>query len=297
MQQSKLTFQRLTAADAQQQRASIAQKWEEEHPPGAAATAPAPPKRGPGRPRQKRELDLDAAAAIEKPPQKPRTGSYTNWFSSPYINDVLQALRVHHFSAKLAVAALKRNAPDDRYVRLSDSTVRGWFEKNNPRQLQPHFAQQLVESIAARRGGRPAQMSTAVEEECKRLLLKLRDAGVPVNSHVIRWTLQAVFTRHDPSLLASLRLSQQWLSWWARNKLQWRWRARTTAASKLPNNWEEEGVSMAQRIAAKMEMHKVSREAPDRAGLRRPVRGRLSHSRCLSVLPVCVCAGAPIPRH
>jgi hypothetical protein len=254
MKQSKLSFTRITADDAHQQHARIALQWSTDHP--AAAEVSAEPKRGPGRPPKKRELALEQAAAEQAPSQKPRTGEYTTWFSSPYLLDVLKALRLHHYSAKRTVSTLKRTAPDDRYARLSDSTIRGWFEKGT-KQLLPQFQQQL-DGIAAPRTGRPSQMSTAVEEECKRVLLKLRDTGVPVNSHVIRWTLQSVFRTHDPSLLESLRLSQQWLSQWVRTKLQWRWRARTTAASKLPMDWEEQGVLMAKRIAAQMEMHEVS---------------------------------------
>ena len=101
-------------------------------------------------------------------------------------------------------------------------------------------------------------MSVAVEEECKSVLLRLRDSGLPVNSHVIRWTLRAVFSKQSPQLLQNLRLSQQWISNWVRAKLQWRWRARTTAASKLPIDWEQQGVQMAKRVAYRMGMNNVS---------------------------------------
>jgi len=264
MQQDKLTslFHRITADDAAQQRHRIAQKWEEEHPPAAAAAASAAastPRRGPGRPPMKRQLTAvdDTIASADQPrQQKPRTGSYTNWFASPHLLDVLQALRRHNFNAKRAIAALQSSAPDDRYARLSDSTVRAWFVQGT-KQLLPRFQSQLDCGIAAQRGVRPPTMPAAVEAEVKRTLLKLRDAGMPVNSHVIRWSLQAVFKKHDPSLLDSLQLSQQWISYWVRSKLKWRWRARTTAASKLPHDWEAQGVLMAQRIAAHMEMYDV----------------------------------------
>jgi hypothetical protein len=253
MQQSKLSFQRISADSAQKQRDSAATKWEEEHPPVQPAAAL--PKRGPGRPPKKREL---ATAAEEAPPaQKARTGVYTNWFSSPYINDVLQALERHSYNVKRAVAALKQHAPDARYERLSDSTVRAWFEKGT-HTLLPSFQQQLDANKALTRGSRPPQMSVAVEEECKSVLLRLRDSGLPVNSHVIRWTLRAVFSKQSPQLLQNLRLSQQWISNWVRAKLHWRWRARTTAASKLPIDWEQQGVQMAKRVAYRMGMNNVS---------------------------------------
>ena len=263
-QQPKLTtlFSRITADDAAQQRRKIAVKWEEEHPPAAAAAgaAAALPKRGPGRPPKKREIAAvdDTDAAVQPRAQKLRTSRvYTNWFSSPHLLDILQSLRNHSFSAKRTVAALQRSAPDGRYNCLSDSTIRAWFVPGTS-QLLPRFQSQLENGAADKRnGGPPSAMTTAIEEEVKSTLLKLRDAGMSVNSHVIRWALQAVFRRRDPLLLTSLQLSQQWISYWVRTKLKWRWRARTTAASKLPVDWEEQGVLMAKRIAAQMEMHDV----------------------------------------
>ena len=100
-------------------------------------------------------------------------------------------------------------------------------------------------------------MTEAVEDERKKVLLRLRDSGLPVNSHVICWTLRAVFKEHAPAMLQEMQLSQQWISFWVRSKLQWRWRQRTTAASKLPNDWEQLGVQMAKRVAYWMGLHDV----------------------------------------
>lgn len=91
----------------------------------------------------------------------------------------------------------------------------------------------------------------------KDILQRLRSNGAPINSHVVRWVMQAAIREHEPALLDTLQLSQQWISLWVRTHLDWRWRARTTAASKLPHDWEQQGILMAQRIAATMEMHEV----------------------------------------
>ena len=146
MQQTKLTilFPRITADDAAQQRCTIAQKWKEEHPPSAAVSSIAFTKRGPGRPPKKREIaaaavdDTIAATQPKLSAKKPRTGNYTSWFSSPHLIDILQSLRQHSFSAKRTVSALQRSAPDGRYNRLSDSTIRAWFVPGTS-QLLPRF--------------------------------------------------------------------------------------------------------------------------------------------------------------
>ena len=135
--------------------------------------------------------------------------------------------------------------------------MRAWFQKGT-HTLLPTFQLQLDAGKSLERSGRPALMTVNVEDECKKLLLRLRDSGLPVNSHVIRWTLRAVFKEHAPSLLQELHLSQQWTSFWVRSKLQWRGRQRTTAASKVPNDREQLGALMAKRVAYWMGMQNVS---------------------------------------
>jgi hypothetical protein len=48
----------------------------------------------------------------------------------------------------------------------------------------------------------------------------------------------AILQEANPSLLRQHRLSQLFISRWVRQQLDWRWRARTTAASKLPADWD-----------------------------------------------------------
>jgi hypothetical protein len=111
------------------------------------------------------------------------------------------------------------------------------------------------------------QAAPAAEDAICDVLLKLRQAGTPLNSHIIRWVMQAVIQDVYPALLNQLTLSQSYISAWVRNnpRLQFRWRARTTAASKLPDDWEEQGILMAQRMAAAMQLHKVSQFHQEKA--------------------------------
>jgi len=114
-----------SSASAQTQRRSSVM---EEHPLFPASDPAPQPKRKPARP-PKLPQKLAASPDPAPPAKKARTGHYTNWFSSPYINDVLQALERHSYNFKRAVDWLKQHAPDGRFQRLSDSTVRAWFEK------------------------------------------------------------------------------------------------------------------------------------------------------------------------
>jgi hypothetical protein len=274
-QQQLLGFIRITADDAAQQRASIARRFADEqalHP-----SAPPPPKRPVGRPKRERDvadvLGSAAAAAaaastaaaailpstavlpLDAPVSK--RGKYTNWFASPFLPDILAAYSRCH-SARTTVTTLRRAHPDGRFARLSHATVQHWFDDQH--RLLPQHQKQLEQRAAAARGCGPAGLfaqAPDAEKEIKRLLLQMRAAGAPINSRIIRWVMLAVLQEAKPALLLQYKLSQPFISGWARQQLEWRWRARTTAASKLPADWEAQGVLMAKRTAALMEMHSV----------------------------------------
>jgi len=248
------------AAYRQQQQATA--HFLAEHPPPRALTPP--PKRAVGRPKKKRAADEALAAAanaecLAATQENKRVKGRVRWFSSPYINDILHAHTLQGGSARRTVDHLRAHAPDDRYNNLSHSTIAGWFEKG---QLKPQHQQELERNCAYpnNAAGRAPMLDAApgAGDTISDHLLQLRKAGMPLNSHVVRWVMQAVLRSH-PEVLQQLTLSQQFISKWVRSnpRLQFRWRARTTAASKLPDDWEEQGIHMAQRMGAIMQMHKV----------------------------------------
>jgi len=258
-------FPRIDLAAYREQQQQIAEQLKEHPPPPVLAPQP---KRAVGRPKTKRSAEqvLTAAAAadtLQLPPFK--RGKYTRWFDSPYINDILAAF-ARTGSARATVTALQKDAPDDRYARLSHSTVASWFEDGK---LKSQYQQEIDSGRAGSTyaGRSPVlQAAPGAEEAICDHLLQLRKAGMPLNSHVVRWVMLAVLEKH-PAVLQQLALSQPFISRFVRNnpRLQFRWRARTTAASKLPDDWEEQGIHMAQRMGATMQMLNVSIEAPMRA--------------------------------
>lgn len=276
MQQRPLGFARITADDARQQRERIASQFAQ-----TIALQKRPPnveKRPVGRPKRPRDITqvlvqddavtstTSAASSITTPgpptlslesdePASKR-GKYTNWFASPFLPDILTAYSRCH-SARTAVSTLRRAHPDGRFARLSHATLQRWFDQDH--RLLPQYQKQL-ELRASTRGCGFSSLFVQVpdaENEIKQVLLQMRASGVPLNSRVIRLVMIAVLQEASPALLLRHKLSQQFISSWARQQLDWRWRVRTTAASKLPADWEEQGVLMAKRIAAHMEMHNV----------------------------------------
>ena len=254
-------FKRVDAADHRQQIQQLADHLKEHPPPRAA---PPPLARSVGRPKLKRDAEealasAAAADALELPDSK--RGKYTRWFDSPYINDILSAYVRSGHSSRRTVAELQKAAPDQRYARLSHSTIASWYEKDG-RTLKKQHQIEIADGRATVMGhGRlPALMlAEGAEQRIVDTLLQMRQAGVPLNSRIIRWVMVAVLQDKHPDTLAKLELSQPFISRFVRSnpQLQFRWRARTTAASKLPLDWEEQGIVMAQRIAAHMHFHQV----------------------------------------
>ena len=251
--QTQLSFAPITADEAAKQRAALAVAFAAEHP-AAAASLPVPEKRDVGRPKRERDLVLPAQPNNNNnndnnDAKRPRE-AYTNWFTSPYINDIIAMYHRKQHSARNTVAALRASAPDGRFDRLSHSTIADWFDEKH--KLKITYAAQLsLKQGAARGHGYPPALKKLphVEREIKDTLKLMREKGTPLNSRVIRWVIQAIAKDKHPQLLDSLALSQQWISNWVRTELNFRWRATTTAAAKLPTDWEDQGILMAKRIA------------------------------------------------
>lgn len=266
MSQSKLNFKPATAHDAHTYTQLIASQLSTAL---SAAPSPSPlPPRPVGRPKKQREaataLADGAAAEAEAEKNEERESKrrkYTSWFNTEFITDILTAYRKSSFNARRTVSSLRQSDPV-RYARLSHSTIMSWFDKNAKGKLLPHFQEQYDNAVAVGRGnGRiPAlerEEAGEVEEEIKKQLLLLRGAGTPLNSRVVKWVMMAIIDEKCPEIYNHTKLSQASISRWVRAKLDWRWRCSTTAASKLPLDWEDQGVQMAMRIAANMGKHKV----------------------------------------
>jgi hypothetical protein len=250
----------------------------EEYRAQVAATAaqprppPPPPKRPVGRPKRVLSANevLSAATAAAgsssqsgrqpgDPPPKKLRGSYTEWFCSPFIHDILREYDKDHRPA-LTVQRLKAKAKDNRFARLNHTTLIRWFDDQH--KLRPQYQAWLDSGLEnVRQNGFAAafEEEPAVEAEITQTLLQMRGAGTAINSHIIRWVMRGVIELRtdERSRLRTLQLGSSFISAWACKTLKWSWRKATTTASKLPLDWEEQGLQMAMRIAATMEMKEV----------------------------------------
>ena len=221
----------------------------------AAAAAALLVKPGPGRPRRPAPL-LDA---VEVPATKRHN---IDWFSrSDLIQHILSVHRQTGFSSYLTVRQLQRIPLI--YDNLSRSTIDSWFKD---KKLLPPYQARLDNNIPSQSGSGGGVMrvfsrteqSRLAEQSIKRQLHTLREQGATINVMVTKYIMQAVLEERCPGMLEQFKLSNTFVKDWLRNEMQYSWRARTTAASKLPANWKELGVDMAKRIAVNMHQYSVS---------------------------------------
>jgi len=265
-------FRSITADEAQQQSAAALKcSAEQQHQASQLQQKAELLKRGPGRPKKligvHHVLAMAAVADTSKeedavePAQK--RGKYTNWFASAYIHDLLHAVQ-RTGSARKAVEWLQRSFPQlptesaARFADLSESTVRSWYTDGK---LLPRFQQLLDERKAVAPRGvwkeRVLAAHPAAEDRVKQIIRTMRERGASVSILVIRHVMHAVLQADCPAVLDTLALSSSFISSWAREELQYSWRVRTSAASKLPLDWRNLGIDMAKRIAFNIQVYKV----------------------------------------
>jgi len=267
-------FRSITADEAQQQSAAALQICAEQQQQASQLRQKIELlKRGPGRPKKLVDAHyvlemaaataaLETADAVSEPSTK--RGKYANWFASAYIHDILHAVQ-RTGSARRAVEWLQRSFPKlptesaARFADLSESTVRSWYSDGK---LRPKFQQLLDDQKAAAPRGvwreRALAADPAAEQRVKQILRTMRERGASINILVIRHVMHAVLQADCPAVLDSLKLSNSFISSWAREELQYSWRTRTTAASKLPLDWRNQGIDMAKRVAYNIQVYKVT---------------------------------------
>lgn len=273
---AQLQLQRIAAeaarAAAEAAAAAQARRAEEEH---AALLRP-----GPGRPKLERNANdvlaaapaaaaaaaaTEAAASTDELGSARKRGKYCNWFATPLIHDILAAYQQTQHSARKTVEWLRRTFPRlptevaGRFEDLSESTVRSWHGDDGA--LLPRFRAALDSNqIADHRRHGPLPVLAGhpeIEDEAQRVLSLMRERGATVNVCVVRLVLRAIIMKDEPQLLTTLKLSSSFCSHWVRENMSWSWRQRTTAASKLPNDWRQRGIDAAKRIAYFMQIYSV----------------------------------------
>jgi hypothetical protein len=273
---------KVTPEQAEQQRQRIADEAAAAAAATAAAAAARSVMRGPGRPRSAASLTTcaDASTAAsdddddhddDDPGSAPtRKRSYTSWLTSSDFHYIHDAIRRRQ-SFRGAVRELQQRFPRlptqqyGKFDLLHAATVRHWYERGSTRTitLKPEYERFLGPSgsIQPVRGGSGPMSWWEAHPEAthaiREALRTLRDeerAGIAVGLRLVRWTVAAIA---DQLQLSAPPLSNDSLSQFVHRELNWTWRCRTTAAGKLPEDWQSQGTQMAQRIAVHVALSEV----------------------------------------
>jgi hypothetical protein len=105
----------------------------------------------------------------------------------------------------------------------------------------------------------------ALKEEICTILKKMRMARQPLYAVCIQPLLKAIILNKAPQILEgthsiAFHVSYEWTKNFVKSELNWSYRASTTAAGKLPKDFEEQGKAMAQRCAYLVKVHNIPKE-------------------------------------
>ncbi|GAQ88167.1 hypothetical protein KFL_004060010 [Klebsormidium nitens] len=209
----------------------------------------------------------------QPPPAKKVRGFYTNWFVPDLWAPIAAAVKKHPRSLYDALNALQHIRVPGRsgsvYDKLTLGSMKTWFERD-PVTNQFSLRERYAEAVRCSNAQKAARLAKEMEKpggifkghpEVFRKLLAIltgmRDAGQPVDSSIIQSVIRGTIEALAPELLQRrlkggqlFEVSRSFSRKFANRWLGWTWRRATTAASKLPDDWEQQGDDMAFRIAA-----------------------------------------------
>jgi hypothetical protein len=176
-------------------------------------------------------------------------GTYTNWFCPTLWCPIQYAMR--RFRNYLCVVLYLRSAykePGESssvYDGLRRNTLYGWFTTTGI--LRKKYKQCVQDETSFTRSEQHMPILSKypeIEEEIISTLKKQRAVGQLLYGTTIQPLIKAIIKKRAPHLLDStskigFNVSIDWTRCFIKRTLNWSYRASTTAAVKLPKDWEE----------------------------------------------------------
>ncbi len=215
-----------------------------------------------------------------------RRQPYVNWFTKDLWPAIEKTLKGTNFHTGETVKLLRMRHPNPNpgqqynggvYEKLSRQTVDCWLTTTalgrkmlkedviktvrEMREFQGDSAEFKGRMSLNRGAERVLKGHEELEESLINLVKGMRGGRQPLNAPVLRAVLEGVVEVKAPQLLRSnggpWGLSENWVKEWICSKLGWSFRVATTAAQKLPKDWEHQLDMMAYRAAFEMLTHGV----------------------------------------
>ena len=98
-----------------------------------------------------------------------------------------------------------------------------------------------------------------LKDEICNVLRKQRANGQPLSTVIIQPLIKALIQKREPQLLEDekFKVSTKWTRVFVKSELNWSYRAATTVVEKLPDDFELQGLTMAQRCAYLIKVHNI----------------------------------------
>ena len=98
-----------------------------------------------------------------------------------------------------------------------------------------------------------------LRDEICNVLRKQRAGSQPLSVVVIQPLIKTLIKKREPQLLEDekFKVSTKWTRAFIKSELNWSYRAATTAAGKLPDDFELQGLTMAKRCAYLIKVHNI----------------------------------------
>jgi hypothetical protein len=226
-------------------------------------------KRPVGRPRKERESTLFQPKVVPIKKKKVR-GHYTNWFSPKFWPPIHVAMKQHrNYADALGFLRSAYRQPCDLscvYDALTRGSLHTWFYPDGKLKDNYKKCVEFGSYFAKAPQHCPVlALFPLLKEEICEVLKKQRDAGQPLYAICIQPLIRAIINKRHPELLQDsspngFRVSIDWIRTFIKSELNWSYRASTTAAGKLPKDYEEQGKKMAQRCAYLVKMYNIPPE-------------------------------------
>lgn len=209
-------------------------------------------KRPVGRPRGTLEATLLTPKVEEEEPTSKKLkvrGHYTNWFEPSFWDPIYAAVRKHRNINNawkyLKMMYKKPGESYDTYEKLARSSMYEWFTSTG--ELKDAYKKYVHKRSSHFHGGNQHCPILSNHQELKEAIIEMlhahRKAGQPLYARSIRNLIIPFIQKKALDLLVqesstSFKVSLSWVRAFARNELNWSFRKTTTAASKLPKDWE-----------------------------------------------------------
>lgn len=226
-------------------------------------------KRSVGRPKK----DVQAVLLIPKveniakptPNRAKVRGNYINWFLPCLWGLIHAAMKQHkNYTSTLHYLKLKYKEPRKNcsaYDYLSRGTLWDWFTSTG--ELREGVKIKIANETPFCESSQHCYVLSnfpILQEEIIGMLQAHRDVGQPLFASLIQNRIRSLICKREPSLLegegpTDFYVSLPWTREFVRCNLNWSYKVATGAAKKMPSNWKEQGLKMAQRVAYLVKAH------------------------------------------